>query len=100
VKGSDGSSQRTYPHAGLAPSFEHVGEAKLKRGRATVKLPAGLDLLVTGKRYQVFLTEYGNSGGLFVTARGEHAFKVRSRRPRSNGRFGYRIVAVRSDLKS
>jgi hypothetical protein len=100
VKGSDGSSQRTYPHAGLAPSFEHVGEAKLKRGRATVKLPAGLDLLVTGKRYQVFLTEYGNSGGLYVTARGEHAFKVRSRRPRSNGRFGYRIVAVRSDLKS
>jgi hypothetical protein len=91
---------RTYAHAGLAPAFEHVGEVRLRRGRATVKLPRQFDGLVPGKRYQVFLTEYGNLGGLYVSSRGERQFKVRSRRRRANGRIGYRVVAVRSDLRS
>jgi hypothetical protein len=91
---------RTYAHAGLAPAFEHVGEARLRRGRATVRLPAAFDALVPGRRYQVFLTEYGNHGGLYVPARGQRQFKVRSRRRRARGRFGYRIVALRSDLRS
>jgi hypothetical protein len=85
---------------GLAPAFEHVGEVRLRRGRATVKLPRQFDGLVPGKRYQVFLTEYGNLGGLYVSSRGERQFKVRSRRRRANGRIGYRVVAVRSDLRS
>jgi hypothetical protein len=60
----------------------------------------GLDVLVPGKRYQVFLTELGDLGGLYVSRRGLHEFVVRSRRDGARGRFAYRVVALRADLKS
>jgi hypothetical protein len=100
VTGSDGSARRTYPHASLSPAFEHVGQARLRNGKATVKLPHGFDVLVPGRNYQVFLTEYGDLGGLYVTARNLHAFKVRSRRHGAGGIFGFRVVALRGDLKT
>ncbi len=100
VQGSDGSSKRTYPHASLSPAFEHVGQANLRNGRARVKLPAGFDVLVPGRKYQVFLTEYGNLGGLYVARRNLHSFQVRSRRPGARGAFAYRVVAVRMDLRN
>jgi hypothetical protein len=100
VVGSDGAQKRTYPVASLAPAFEHVGQARLRRGRATVTLPADFDALVPGRSYQVFLTEYGNLGGLYVRRRNLHSFEVRSRRPGARGVFGYRVVQMRTDLRS
>ena len=93
-------SQRTYPHLSLSPVIEHIGQASLRRGRATVKLPAGFDLLVPGKGYQVFLTEYGDLGGLFVKRRNLHSFEVRSRRAGARGLFAFRVVQTRADLKN
>jgi hypothetical protein len=91
---------RTYPHASLTPVFEHVGQANLRRGRATVTLPADFDALVPLAKYQVFLTEYGNLGGLYVSKRTQHSFNVRSRRATARGTFGYRVLVMRDDLKS
>jgi len=91
---------RTYPHASLTPVFEHVGQANLRRGGATVGLPAGFDALVPLAKYQVFLTEYGNLGGLYVRRRNQHSFTVRSRRATARGTFGYRILVMRDDLKN
>ena len=48
---------------------------------------------MTGKRYQVVLTEYGNLGGVYVAKRSQHSFEIRSRRRRARGQVGYRIVA-------
>lgn len=93
VKGSDGKSRRLYSAASPQRMVEAFGEAKLLRGRAVVKLDADFDALVTGKRYQVVLTEYGNLGGVYVAKRGQHSFEIRSRRRRARGRVGYRIVA-------
>ena len=93
-------SQRTYPHLSLSPVIEHIGQASLRRGRATVRLPAGFDLLVPGKGYQVFLTEYGDLGGLFVKRRNLHSFEVRSRRAGARGLFAFRVVQTRTDLKN
>jgi hypothetical protein len=100
VTGSDGSSRRTYPHASLSPVFEHVGQARLRNGRAKVPLPHGFDTLVPGRSYQVFLTEYGDHGGLFVKRRNRHSFEVRSRRAGAGGVFGFRVVVLRADLKN
>lgn len=92
--------KRTYAQAGLAPSFEHVGQSRLRNGRATVKLPPAFDALVPGRSYQVFLTEYGDLGGLYVSSRRLHAFDVRSRRSGANGVFGWRVVVVRLNLRN
>jgi hypothetical protein len=92
--------KRTYPTAGLAPAFEQVGQATLKNGRATVKLPAPFDAMIPGRAYHVFLAEYGNMGGLYVSSRREHAFDVRSRRAGANGTFGWRVIVVRLNLRN
>jgi hypothetical protein len=92
VKSADGQSRRLYAPGSVQPLVECFGEARIVRGRATVKLNADFDALVAGK-YQVFLTEYGNMGGLYVAKRGAHSFQVRSRRRRAKGRVGYRLVA-------
>ncbi len=89
-----------YPHASFSPVFEHVGQANLRNGRARVTLPAGFDTLVPGRNYQVFLTEYGNLGGLFIKKRNLHSFDVRSRRPGARGVFAFRVVALRADLRN
>jgi hypothetical protein len=92
--------RRTYATAALAPSFEQVGQARLRNGRATVKLPPAFDALVPSSSYQVFLTEYGDLGGLYISSRRLHAFDVRSRRSGANGLFGWRVVVVRPGLKN
>jgi hypothetical protein len=93
VKASDGSSHRLHSAASPQRMVEAFGEAKLVRGRAVVKLNADFDALVSGKRYQVGLTEYGNLGGVYVAKRGQHSFEIRSRRRRARGRVGFRVVA-------
>jgi hypothetical protein len=92
--------RRTYATAGLAPAFEHFGQTRLRNGRATVKLPPAFDALVPGRSYHVFLTEYGDLGGLYVSSRRLHAFDVRSRRSGANGVFSWRVVVVRANLKN
>jgi hypothetical protein len=92
--------RRTYATGGLAPAFEHFGQSRLRNGRATVKLPPAFDALVPGRSYHVFLTEYGDLGGLYVSSRRLHAFDVRSRRSSANGVFSWRVVVVRLNLRN
>jgi hypothetical protein len=84
-----------YAQESPEPWVEDFGEASLVKGRATVKLRSEFDSLVSGTDYQVFLTEYGNKGGLYVAKRSAHSFQVRSRRRGARGRFGYRVLAKR-----
>lgn len=93
VKSSDGQSRRLYSAGSPQRLVEIFGEAKIVKGRATVKLDADFDALVAGKRYQVVLTEYGNLGGVYVARRSQHSFQIRCRRRRGRGRVGYRVVA-------
>jgi hypothetical protein len=98
VRGSDGANRRVYAPGAQEPWIELVGEARLRRGRASVRLPADFDALVQGSDYLVLLTEYGNHGGVYVTRRRGNLFQVRARKRRARGRFGYRVVAKRRDL--
>jgi hypothetical protein len=84
-----------YAQESPEPWVEDFGEAKLVKGRAIVRLRPDFDALVSGTGYQVFLTEYGNKGGLYVARRSAHSFQVRSRRRGARGRFGYRVLAKR-----
>jgi hypothetical protein len=93
VKSADGQSRRLYAAGSPQRLVEMFGEAKIVKGRATVKLDADFDALVAGKRYQVVLTEYGNLGGVYVARRSAHSFQIRCRRRRGRGRVGYRVVA-------
>jgi hypothetical protein len=91
----DGSHRRMYCQESPEPWFEDFGEAKLVGGTATVKLDPDFAALVQTDRYQVFLAEYEEDRGLFVTARKPDSFEVRAKG--GDGAFGYRIVAPRKD---
>ena len=79
--------------------FEDFGEASLRRGRATVRLPADFAPLVHTNGYHVFVTPHGDCGGLFVSARTRAQFEVRELNGgRSSVGFSYRIVAKRKDI--
>jgi hypothetical protein len=101
VASQDGGSQQLFAPATPDPWVEDIGEVKVVRGRAVVRLRKEFDNLVRSRDYQIFLTEYGNLGGLFVAKRGAHGFVVKARRGRrARGRVGYRVVARRTDVKT
>jgi hypothetical protein len=101
VASQDGGSQQLFAPATPDPWVEDLGEAKIVRGRAVIRLRKEFDNLVRSRDYQIFLTEYGNLGGVFVAKRGAHGFVVKARRGRrARGRVGYRVVARRTDVKT
>jgi hypothetical protein len=98
VASKDGDEQRLFAPASPDPWVEDFGEVKLVRGRAVVRLRKEFDDLVRSREYQIFLTEYGNLGGVYVAKRGAHGFVAKARRGRrARGRVGYRVVAKRAD---
>ncbi len=100
VKHSDGSYRLLHCVESPEPWFEDFGEAKLVNGRADVKLDADFADVVDTSFYHVFLTTYGESGGLFVAGRSAGGFTVTERnKGTSSLTFSYRIVAKRKDLK-
>jgi hypothetical protein len=79
--------------------FEDFGEGALRRGRATVRISADFAPLVRTGNYHVFITPYGDCGGLFVANRTRTQFEVRELNGgKSNVRFSYRIIAKRKDI--
>jgi len=79
--------------------FEDFGAARLKRGRALVKLDADFAKVIKRGDYHVFLTPKGNCGGLYVRRQGGASFEVRELGGgKSNGAFSYRIVGRRRDI--
>src|SRR5262245_18457201 len=79
--------------------FEDFGTAKLKRGRAVVKLDADFATVIT-RDCRVFLTSEGDCRGLFVRRKTAASFEVRELMGgASYVSFSYRIVGKRKDIK-
>jgi hypothetical protein len=78
--------------------FEDFGTARLKRGRAVVKLDADFGKVIKRGDYKVFLTPEGNCRGLSVR-RKSTSFEVRELMGgKSSVAFSYRIVGRRKDI--
>ncbi len=79
--------------------FEDFGEGSLRSGRATIRIRKDFAPLIRTGDYHVFITPYGDCGGLFVANRTRAQFEVRELNGgKSNVRFSYRIVARRKDI--
>lgn len=80
--------------------FEDFGDARLKDGKASIKLDVDFAKVVTPKDYRVFLTPEGDCEGLYVSSKKAKGFEVRELRGgTSSVRFSYRIVGRRKDIK-
>jgi hypothetical protein len=81
--------------------FEDFGTAKLKRGRAVVKLDADFGKVIKRGEYHVFLTPRGDCRGLQVRRQGGASFEVRELMGgKSSVAFSYRIVGRRKDIRA
>ena len=79
--------------------FEDFGAAKLKRGRAVVKLDANFAKVIKRGDYKVFVTPEGDCRGLYVR-KSAASFEVRELGGgTSNVAFSYRIVGRRKDIR-
>ena len=95
----DGSHRRLYSLESPESWFEDFGEARLVNGSAQVKLDPDFLAVVHNDKYFVFLTEVGDSGGLYVSGQSPTGFEVRARGSASaGGSFYYRVVAKRKDI--
>jgi hypothetical protein len=100
VPTGDGSLRRLYTLESPESWFEDFGEAELVDGKAVVRLAPDFAEVVAGG-FQVFLTPYGDSNGLFVSSRQPGVFEVTEQQGgQSSLRFGYRIVAKRADIQA
>lgn len=95
----DGSHRRLYSIGSPESWFEDFGSAQLVRGMAEVLLDPGFAGLVRTDDYHVFLTPYGDSGGLYVSSQGLTSFRVQEQGGgTSNLKFSYAVVAKRKDV--
>jgi hypothetical protein len=79
--------------------FEDFGTAKLKRGRAVVRLDADFAKVIKRGDYRVFPTPEGDCRGLFVYRKSAASFEVRELMGgKSSIAFCYRIVGRRKDI--
>jgi hypothetical protein len=95
----DGSLRRMYCQEAPEAYFEDFGRVKLVNGQATVYLDPDFAAVIDADNYLVFLTEQGDSGGLFLTSQTPTAFTVQARVPNPGEVwFVFRVVARRRDL--
>ena len=80
--------------------FEDFGAARLKRGRAMVKLDADFAKVIKRGDYKVFFTPEGDCKGLCVRKHSD-SFEVRELQGGTSGvAFSYRIVGRRKDIRA
>ena len=90
--------------------IEDFGEATLTNSSAHVSLDPDFAALIETASYQVYLTEYGDHNDLYVATQSGSGFEVRAKEKVTaggmkaptkgvNGRFGYRVVGKRRDMK-
>jgi hypothetical protein len=95
----DGSYRRLYCVESPESWFEDFGRDQLANGRASVRLDRDFALLVHSDNYDVFLTAYGDTKGLYVSSKGPTSFEVREvQGGNGNLAFSYRVVAKRKDI--
>ena len=97
----DGSYRSLYCAESPEPWFEDFGEARTRRGIARVRVRNDFLNAIDPAGYQVFVTPYGDSQGLYVAERTAEAFTVREcNAGRSSISFGYRLVAKPRNMKA
>jgi hypothetical protein len=80
--------------------FEDFGSARLKSGRAVVKLDADFAKVIKRGDYRVFVTPEGDCCGLYVRRKSASNFEVRELSAgKSSIAFSYRIIGRRKDIK-
>jgi hypothetical protein len=95
----DGTQRALYCMESPELWFEDFGAAKLKDGRAVVKLDADFAKVIKRGDYKVFLAPEGDCRGLYVRRRGT-SFEVRELMGgKSSIAFSYRIVGRRRDIQ-
>jgi hypothetical protein len=96
---TDGTHRLLYCVESPESQFEDFGEAQLVKGAAKVKLDRDFAGVADTRHYHVFLTPYGDSRGLYVSARSRNGFVVREQGGgKSRLRFSYRVVAKRKHV--
>ena len=93
----DGSHRQLYCTESPESWFEDFGFGELVDGQTEVLLDPTFRSVVTGEPYHVFITEYGDNSGLYVSSRTSEGFVVRAKASAGNGAFSYRVVAKRRD---
>ena len=97
----DGTQRVLYCMESPEHWFEDFGAAKLKGGRAVLRLDADFVKVVKVADYHVFATPEGDCRGLYVRRKSAKGFEVRELAGgKSNVAFFYRIVARRKDIKA
>ena len=96
---TDGTHRLLYSIESPESQFEDFGEARLVKGRARVAIDRDFAAVADTRQYHVFLTPYGDSGGLYVSRRGRQGFEVREQGGGATSlAFSYRIVARRKGV--
>jgi hypothetical protein len=96
----DGTHRALYCMESPELWFEDFGTAKLKRGRAVVKLDANFAKVIKTGSYHVFVTPEGDCGGVYVHRKNAGSFEVRELGGgKASIAFSYRIVGRRKDIK-
>jgi hypothetical protein len=97
----DGSHRLVYCVEAPESILEDFGKATLSGGRADVKLDADFTAVADMNDYHVFLTAYGSTQGFDVASQSPTGFTVVERnKGASGGKFSYRVVAKRKDIKA
>jgi hypothetical protein len=96
----DGTQRLMYCMESPELWFEDFGTAKLKNGRAVVKLDADFGRVIKRGDYRVFFTPEGDCRGLYLRRKRTGSFEVRELMDgKSSVAFSYRIVGRRKDIR-
>jgi hypothetical protein len=96
----DGTYRTLYCMESPEVWFEDFGAARLKGGRAVVKVDTDFAKVIKRGDYRVFLTPEGDCRGLYVRSKRAAAFEVRELMGgKSAIAFSYRIVGRRKDVR-
>jgi hypothetical protein len=94
----DGSHRQLYCVESPENWFEDFGFGHLTDGRASILLDRDFATTINTDNYHVFITEYDDHNGLFVTSRTNMGFEVRAKTSAKDAAFSYRVVARRKDI--
>jgi hypothetical protein len=96
----DGSQRTLYCMESPELWFEDFGTAKLKRGRAVVKIDPDFAKVIKRGDYRVFVTPEGECRGLYVRRKRAASFEIRELAGGASSiAFAYRIVGRRKDVR-
>jgi hypothetical protein len=96
----DGSQRALYCMESPELWFEDFGTAKLRNGRAVIKLDADFAKVIKSDEYKVFVTPEDDCRGLYVR-KSAASFEVRELAGgKSSVAFSYRVVGRRKDIKA